>query len=137
MNWIKRTITKHDLSQASQSLASLAKKYGSTAKEIAQKNGISWTPSAINAWVLKVGGREVTPGNFSFTAGNEILLPAKALIPDPSEARMPPPVVASQSLFGSVPWWAWPILIGGPIFLYRKRKQRKKAGRTPKPVLFG
>lgn len=141
MNWIKRTLTKHDLSLAKRSLDSLAIKYGvvnssgePVPKEIAARNGVPWTTSAINAWVSRVGGRQATPGNWTLTVGNQILLPEKAVVPDPSE-RGGTPVLASQTLWGIVPWWAWPVVIATPLIIYRRRKA-KKAGKKPKPILF-
>lgn len=131
MNWIDRTLTKHDLSLASTSLGSLAKKYGTTPQEIAKQNGVPWTSDAVNQWVLSVGGREITPGNFTFVVGNRIKLPAVAVIPDPTEVVAP-----IQAATGGSGWLLGMALIGGGILIYRRLRKRKRRGAVPKPILF-
>jgi LPXTG-motif cell wall-anchored protein len=124
--WVLHTLTAHDLSLAKTSLGSLAKKYGTTAQEIARKNGVVWSTSAINAWVLRVGGKRLPSGYYTFTVGNKIMLPSEPVIPGPSEVRVGIDAPqASAMTIGGVPWWGVLGLAVGGVWLYRRRKKKK------------
>jgi hypothetical protein len=123
--WVLHTLTKHDLALAPTSLGSLAKKYGTTPKEIAAKNGVPWATSAIDKWVLRVGGKRLASGYTSFVVGNQIMLPSEPVIPGPSEVRVGRDApMASAMKFGDIPWWVLPGLGIGAIWLYRRRKKK-------------
>ena len=123
--WVLHTLTAHDLSLDKTSLGSLAKKYGTTPQEIAKKNGVAWNTSAINAWVLRVGGKMLPSGYTTFTVGNQIMLPSEPVIPGPSEVRVGVKApVASAVTVGDIPWWGWIGLGIGGVWLYRRRKKK-------------
>lgn len=94
----------------------LARLYGVTAQEIVARNGVQFTSSAIDAWVLRTGGKKLSNGQPVFTARSVILLPIGGprapASSAPAEAAAPSVlpmvlgavggVVIFKSLFGAV-----------------------------------
>jgi hypothetical protein len=35
----------------------------------------------------------------------------------------PEPAAPSSSVFNVVPWWAWPLIVGGVVMLFNNRKR--------------
>lgn len=141
MVWIPHIITAHDLSLAKTSLGSLAKKFlGSNSSAnvqlIAKANEVPWNTPAIDKWVLSVGGKRLKSGYTSFTAGNQILLPWPPKFPGPGDTdKVPGNAPMASAVIGGMPWWAWLGLIGGGVWLYKRRK-KKKSGTSAKIVRF-
>ena len=64
--------------QLGDTLASLAAQYGISAKEIVTGNGVAFTTSAIDAWVIATGGIRLSNGQAVFSGNSTILLPGDA-----------------------------------------------------------
>jgi len=81
--WADKTLTREDLPVGEKSLASLAKKYNTTAQEIARRNMVSWNNKSVNKWIIDVGGKMLESGWAVFQPGNKIHLPQSQLLPAP------------------------------------------------------
>lgn len=126
MHWKPRQVSPHDLSVDKRgSLASLAKKYGVSAEEIVDKNGINWSSKAINAWVLEIGGKKLSSGAVVMVPGVVVNLPDTPLkeYEDPA-AQMAPQASAVQTS-GPTPWWVWGGLGLGGFALWRWLKKEE------------
>lgn len=128
--WVVRTLTAHDLDvnapgkEAKTQFESLAKKYGlSSWRMILTANGLpsSASPSAINAWIKSVGGRQNERGYWVFKVGNKIKLPAQAAVPEPKTPT--PPQASAVVGEGLGPWYLW---LGGGLLAFAIFRKKKK-----------
>lgn len=71
--WLAKPLDDDELT-----LEAMARKYGVTAKTIAEANDVEWSKEAINDWVMEAGGRMLSSGWAVFQPGNMILLPVPA-----------------------------------------------------------
>ncbi len=66
------------------------------ARRIVEGNGIAWTTSAVNAWVLRVNGERNANGVPVFTSRSVILLPRGG--PRPAVTQGPAPTAAAGGI---------------------------------------
>lgn len=86
--------------------------YGLTPRQIVEANGVSFTTSAIDEWVLRTGGKRLSNGQPVFSSSSVILLPEGGPRPAVGAPPSTPAPVAVGAGFGllaalGLAWWAF------------------------------
>lgn len=107
----------------------MERKYGVSARKIAEVNEVPWTTSAVTDWIIEAGGKQLPSGHAVFQVDNAILLPMKTAAQQNAENGANAGAMMAAQTQASTPSTKWLVagMVGGLLlFGFQKAQKRRR-----------